>query len=53
MAERTLKEKGIKRHLEEEGFREIKASDKRARWYKKASESPSCLKRVQKKKVKI
>jgi hypothetical protein len=53
MAERTVKEKGIKKHLEEEGFREIKASDKRARWYRKASESPSCLKRVQKKKVKI
>jgi hypothetical protein len=53
MAERTVKEKGIKKHLEEEGFREIKASHKRARWYKKASESPSCLKRVQKKKVKI
>ena len=53
MAERTVKDKGIKKHLEEEGFREIKASDKRARWYKKASESPSCLKRVQKKKVKI
>lgn len=53
MAERTLKEKDIKKHLEEEGYREIKASDKRAQWYKKASESPSCLKRVQKKKVKI
>lgn len=53
MAERTLKEKGIKKHLEEEGYREIKASDKRAQWYKKASESPSCLKQVQKKKVKI
>ncbi|MBI2471275.1 MAG: hypothetical protein HYV59_08555 [Planctomycetes bacterium] len=49
MAERTLKEKNIKKHLEEEGFKEIKVSDKHSQWYKKASESTSCLKRVQKK----
>lgn len=53
MPERILKENAIKKHLEEEGFKEIKASDKRALWYKKASESPSCLKRVQEKKAKI
>ncbi len=53
MAERMLKDKDIKNHLEEEGFKEIQPEDKCTPWYKKASQSPSCLKRVQKKKVKI
>ena len=38
MAERTIKDKDIEKHLEKEGFKEIKTSDKRTQWYKKASE---------------
>jgi len=52
MAKRTIKEKEIVEHLQAEGFKEIKISGKTVKWYKKASERPSCLKAVQKRKVK-
>lgn len=52
MAKRTIKEKEIVEHLQGEGFKEVKVSEKSAQWYKKASERPSCLKAVQKRKVK-
>jgi len=52
MAKRSIKEKEIIGYLKEEGFREIKAAEKHAKWYKKASQCPSCLSAVQKKKVK-
>lgn len=52
MAKRTVKEKEIIHYLKEEGFKEIKAAEKHVKWYKKASECPSCLKVVQKEKIK-
>ena len=51
MAKRTIKEKEITEYLKEEGFKELKIAEKTATWYKKASERPSCLKRVQSKKT--
>lgn len=51
MAKR-IKEKEIIERLVVEGFKEIKASEKLAKWYKKASERPSCLRAVQKRKIK-
>jgi hypothetical protein len=51
MAKRTIKEKEIIVHLQEEGFREIKMLEKSAKWYKKASERPFCLKALHKKKI--
>jgi hypothetical protein len=52
MAKRTVKEKEILDHLQGEGFKEIKEAEKLAEWYKKATERPSCLRAVQKKKTK-
>ncbi len=52
MAKRTIKEKEITEHLQREGFKEIREAEKLAKWYKKASERPSCLKAVQRKKIK-
>ncbi len=52
MAKRTIKEKEITEYLKDEGFKEIKVAEKAAEWYKKASERPSCLRTVQKKKIK-
>ncbi len=52
MAKRRIKEKEIIEHLGEEGFREVKVAERQSKWYKKASESPSCLKAVQRKEVK-
>lgn len=52
MAKRTIKEKEIVEHLQTEGFKEIKISEKVAKWYKKASERPSCLKVTKKQKIK-
>jgi hypothetical protein len=52
MAKRTIKKKEIAQYLQEEGFREIQISEKSAKWYKKASEHPSCLKAEKKQKVK-
>ncbi len=52
MAKRIIKEKEVIDHLQKEGFREIKDTEKLAKWYKKASEYPSCLKAVQKKRIK-
>ncbi|NWF97344.1 MAG: hypothetical protein HXY52_00175 [Nitrospirae bacterium] len=53
MAKRKLKEKDIKEHLQREGFREIRETEKLTKWYKKASERPSCLGVIHKKKIKI
>jgi hypothetical protein len=50
MAKRTIKQKEVIDYLQKEGFKEIKESEKSAKWYKKASEYPSCLKAVQKKR---
>jgi hypothetical protein len=52
MAKRAIKKKEIIGLLQEEGFREIQVSEKSAKWYKKASERPSCLKAEKKQKVK-
>ena len=35
MAKKTIKEKEIIDHLQGEGFKEIKATEKIAKWYKK------------------
>jgi len=51
VAKGTIKEKEITGYLKEEGFKELKVTEKSAKWYKKASERPSCLKRVQSKKT--
>ncbi len=52
MVKKTVKENEIKEYLKREGFKEVGASEKHANWYKKASESPSCLKAVRKEKIK-
>ncbi len=52
MAKRTIKGKEIIEYLQAEGFREIKTTGKVAKWYKKASERPSCLRSEKKQKVK-
>jgi hypothetical protein len=52
MAKRAIKEKEIIDYLQREGLKEIKVSEKSAKWYKKASERPSCLKAEKKQKVK-
>ena len=51
MAKRTIKEKNVISHLENEGFKEINESEKLTKWYKKASERPSCLKAALKTKI--
>jgi len=51
MAKRKIREKEIIEHLQAEGFKEIKISEKPAKWYKKASERPSCL-RTKKQRIK-
>jgi len=43
MVKKTIKEKKILKYLEDEGFEEIKASEKSNDWYIKAAERPSCL----------
>ena len=52
MAKGTIKEKEMIYYLHQEGFKEIKESEKSDKWYKKASERPSCLKAVQKRRIK-
>jgi hypothetical protein len=52
MVKKTVKENEIKEYLKEEGFKKVSASEKHANWYKKASESPACLKTVRKEKIK-
>jgi hypothetical protein len=52
MAKRTIKEKNVISHLENEGFKEITESKKLTKWYKKASERPSCLNTPLKTKIK-
>lgn len=52
MAKGTIKEKEITSYLHHEGFKEIKVEEKHSKWYKKASEKPSCLREPVKKKVK-
>ena len=52
MAKRTIGEKEIIGHLRGEGFKEIKATEKVAKWYKKASERPSCLRAIKKERIK-
>jgi hypothetical protein len=52
MAKRAIKEKEVVTHLQNEGFKEIKEVEKHAKWYKKASERPSCLKATLKTKIK-
>jgi hypothetical protein len=44
MAKRKLKGKEIEKHLESEGFKEVRLTEKKANWYKKAVEKPECLK---------
>ncbi len=46
MAKRVIKEKEVIDHLQREGFKEVKESERRAKWYKKATECPSCLKEI-------
>ena len=46
VAKETMKEELLVEHLQKEGFSEIKESDKRAPWYKKAAEIASCLHRL-------
>ena len=50
MVKSGIKEKEIIEHLSEEGFKEVRVVERQAKWYKKASEHPSCLKAVQRKK---
>jgi len=52
MAKRTIKEKEIIDHLQKERFKELKEVEKNTKWYKKASERPSCLKAVLREKIK-
>lgn len=52
MARRTVKEKEVMEYLKKEGFRKTKVAEKSSKWYKKASERPSCLRTVQKEKIK-
>jgi len=52
MAKGTIKRKEIVEYLKGDGFKEIKAAEKHTKWYKKASERPSCLRVVQKEKIK-
>lgn len=52
MAKRTIREKELTSTLQKEGFKEIKKVEKLAKWYKKASERPPCLKTVQSDKIK-
>jgi hypothetical protein len=52
MAKRSVKEKEVIEYLKGEGFREIKVAEKHTKWYKKAFEHPSCLKTIQRKKIK-
>ena len=51
MAKRAIKEKNVVSHLENEGFKEISESEKLTKWYKKASERPTCLKAALKTKI--
>lgn len=51
MVKRTVKEKDIVAHLQNEGFSKIKEGEKLTKWYKKASERPSCLKPTLKTKI--
>ncbi|MBI3599119.1 MAG: hypothetical protein HY097_00545 [Nitrospinae bacterium] len=50
MAKRAIKREEIIYYLQDEGFKEIKAAEKVLQWYKKASELPSCLKTIHKKR---
>lgn len=43
MVKRKLKEKEIMEHLRSEGFKEVGSKEKKAAWYKKASDKPECL----------
>jgi len=52
MAKRSVKEKEVIEYMREEGFKEIKVAEKHTKWYKKAYEHPSCLKAIQRKKIK-
>jgi hypothetical protein len=52
MAKRAMKEKEIIDHLQQEGFKELKESEKNLKWYKKASERPTCLKAIAREKAK-
>ena len=52
MAKRVIKEKDIISYLQNEGFKEIKGKEKITKWYKKASERPSCLRATQRAKIK-
>jgi predicted RNA binding protein YcfA (HicA-like mRNA interferase family) len=47
-----MKEKEIIEHLQKQGFKEVKVSEKSTKWYKKASDRPSCLRAEKKQKVK-
>jgi len=51
MAKRTIKGKDIEDYLQAEGVNELKVSDKKKQWYKKASETTPCFKE-RKEKVK-
>ncbi len=44
MAKRTIKGKNIEDYLQAEGFKELKVSEKKKQWYKKASEITPCSK---------
>jgi hypothetical protein len=52
MAKKAANEKELLEHLKAEGLREVKISEKSAKWYKKASERPSCLRATKKDKSK-
>ena len=52
MVKRTIKEKEIIDHLQEEGFKKIREAEKNLKWYKKASERPSCFKAIPRERTK-
>ena len=43
MVKGKLKEKEVIEHLHAEGFKKVRPQDKKAIWYKKASEKPACI----------
>ena len=48
----AIKEKEIIDLLQKEGFKEIRAAEKKQQWYKIASKRPSCFKEVPREKTK-
>ena len=49
VAKRTITEKELKKYLQRKGFKEVNKAENLNNWYKKAAESPGCLKETQEK----